>query len=419
MDRDWVLRQLDINNAFLQGNLEEDVYIAQPAGFVDKEKPHYVCKLRKALYGLKQAPRAWYMELRNFLLASGFINSEADASLFILLHRDFALFVLVYVDDFVITGSHPHLVECFIKILGNRFSLKDLGELSYFLGIEAYRSSQGLLLTQQKYITDLLARTNMLDANPAPTAPTPMATSCSLTINSGTPLDDGREYRTVVGSLQYLQLTRPDVAFAVSKLSQYMHRPTDLHWQAVKRVLRYLSGTRDQGIFLRKNNGLQLHAFSDADWGGDRDDYTSTGAYIVYLGAHPIVWSSKKQKTVARSSTEAEYKSVADTAAELQWVTYLMKELGITSSSQPVIYCDNVGATYLAANPVFHSRMKHVALDYHFVRQLVQSKFLRVARVPSEDQLADGLTKPLPRPRLEQLNSKIGLSKGRSSCGGV
>lgn len=174
-----------------------------------------------------------------------------------------------------------------------------------------------------------------------------------------------------------------------------MHCPTDTHWQAAKRVLRYLSGTRDQGIFLRSNNNLNLHAYSDADWGGDRDDYTSTGAYIVYLGAHPIVWSSKKQKTVARSSTEAEYRSIAGTAAELRWVVHLMKELGITPSSQPVIYCDNVGATYLSANPVFHSRMKHVALDYHFVRQLVQSHFIRVAHVSSRDQLADALTKPL------------------------
>ena len=233
------------------------------------------------------------------------------------------------------------------------------------------------------------------------------------------PLADGSEYRTVVGSLRYLHFTRPDVAFAVNKLSQFMHCPTDEHYQAAKRVLRYLFGTRDQGIFLRSNTSLNLHAFSDADWTGNRDDYTSTGAYIVYLGSHPVVWSSKKQKTPARSSTEAEYTSVADTAAELRWVAQLMTELGISSSSLPVIYCDNVGATYLAANHVFHSRMKHVALDYHFVCQLVQSRLLRVVHVSSKDQFADALTKPLPRPQLELLNSKIGLSNGRSFCGGV
>ena len=412
----WALRQLDVNNAFLQGKLNEDVYIAQPAGFFDRDKPHHICKLRKALYGLKQAPRAWYLELRTFLFVSGFTNSLADASLFIFNSQGVTLYVLIYVDDIVITGNSIKAIDKFVAQLGNRFSLKDMGDLNYFLGIEAHITERGLLLTQQKYITDLLARCNMLDATPVST---PMASSRSLQLNSGYALADGREYRTVVGSLQYLHFTRPDVAFAVNKLSQFMHCPTDEHWQAAKRVLRYLSGTRDQGIFLRSNNTLSLHAYSDADWAGNRDDYTSTGAYIVYLGSHPIVWSSKKQKTPACSSTEAEYRSVADTAAELCWVAHLMTELGISTSSQPVIYCDNVGATYLAANPVFHSRMKHVALDYHFVRQLVQSRLLRVTHVSSRDQLADALTKPLPRPRLEDLNSKIGLSNGRSSCGGV
>ena len=342
--RGWSLRQLDVNNAFLQGNLNEDVYIAQPARFVDRDKPHYVCKLRKALYGLKQAPRAWYleMELRTFLLASGFTNSLADASLFILNSHGVTLYVLIYVDDIVITGNDTKAIDKFIAQLGNRFSLKDMGDLNYFLGIEAHRTGRGLLLTQQKYITDLLARCNMLDATPVST---PMSPSHSLQLTSGRALPDGREYRTIVGSLQYLHFTHPDVAFAVNKLSQFMHCPTYEHWQAAKRVLRYLSGTRDQGIFLRSNNTLNLHAFSDADWAGNRDDYTSTGAYIVYLGSHLVVWSSKKQKTPARSSMEAEYRSVADTAAELCWVAQLMTELGISSSSQPVIFCDNVGAS--------------------------------------------------------------------------
>lgn len=252
----------------------------------------------------------------------------------------------------------------------------------------------------------------MTTANPASS---PMVPTDRLQLTSGTALVDGSEYRMVVGSLQYLHFTRPDIAFAVNKLSQFMHRPTDLHWLAAKRVLRYLAGSRDRGIFLRRNTNLSLHAFSDSDWAGNRDDYTSTGAYIVYLGGNPVVWSSKKQKTVARSSTEAEYQCVADTAVELQWIMSMLKELGISSIPTPVIYCDNVGATYLCANPVFHSRMKHVALDYHFIRQLVQSGLLRVSHVSSKDQLADALTKPVSRPLLEAHSSKKGLSSGRSS----
>lgn len=190
-----------------------------------------------------------------------------------------------------------------------------------------------------------------------------------------------------------------------------MHRPTLDHWNAVKRVLRYLSGTLSHGIFLKKQTAPLLHAFSDADWAGDTDDYISTNGYIVYLGTHPLSWTSKKQKGVARSSKEAEYRAVANTAAELRWICSLLRELGVSISSTPTIYCDNIGATYLCANPVFHSRMKHIALDYHFVRGQIQNHALRVAHVSTHDQLADGLTKPLPRTQFQTLRDKIGVTK--------
>ena len=246
----------------------------------------------------------------------------------------------------------------------------------------------------------------MIDAKPANT---PMATS-PLTLLTGTILSDPAEYRTTVGSLQYLSLTRPDIAYTVNKLSQFMHKPTTEHWTAVKRLLRYLCGTLHHGITLRRPSSLALHAFSDADWAGNKDDFTSTSAYIVYLGSNPISWSSKKQRTVARSSTEAEYRSVAATASELRWICSLLTELGITPPTQPVIYCDNVGATNLCANPVFHSRMKHVALDYHFIREQIQGGLLRVSHVSASDQLADVLTKPLPRQQFTMVTSKIGLT---------
>lgn len=194
-----------------------------------------------------------------------------------------------------------------------------------------------------------------------------------------------------------------------------MQQPTDVHWDAVKRVLRYLAGTITLGIFFSSSTPMTLHAFSDADWAGNKDDYTSTGAYIVYLGKQPISWASRKQKSVARSTTEAEYRSVADTAAELRWGLSLAKELGVPISGRPTIYCDNIGATQLCSNHVFHTRMKHVALDYHFVRELVQAGTLRVAHVCSADQLADALTKPLPRSKFQNLAVKIGLTTGRPS----
>ena len=275
------------------------------------------------------------------------------------------------------------------------------------LGIEVLRTQHGIHLSQQKYIGDLLYHNNMTNAKPVPT---PMSASTNLSIRDGHTLDNPAEYRTLVGSLQYLLLTRSDIAFAVNKLSQFMHKPTTTHWTAAKRVLRYLAGTYTSDIFLSRFSNLSLHAYSDADWAGNKDDYTSTGAYVVFLGQHPISWSAKKQTGVARSSTEAEYRAVSAAASEVRWLFSLLREVGVKVDSVPTIYCDNVGATYLSANPVFHSRMKHLALDYHFIREQVQKGTLRVTHVSSRDQLADGLTKPLPRTRFGTLFTKIGIT---------
>lgn len=406
--KSWPIKQLDVNNAFLQGELTETIYMKQPPGFVDRDRPHHVCRLRKPIYGLKQAPRSWYLSLKQHLLQTGFTNSMADTSLFIHSHGSKLTYVLVYVDDIIVTGSDVELVNVVLRSLGERFSIKDPVDLHYFLGIEATRSTTCLHLMQRKYIEDLLTRHNMADAKSAPTL---LPASPKLTLNSGTPLDDGTQYRSVVGSLQYLSFTRPDISYAVTRLSQFLHCPTDAHWQAAKRVLRYLADTANHGIFLHKNSPLTLHAFYDADWAGDMEDCVSTNAYVIYIGRNPISWSSKKQKGVARSSTEAEYRSVANTASEVTWICSLLSELGISLNSAPVIYCDNIGATYLCANPVFHSRMKHIAIDYHFIRNLIQAGALRVSHVSTNDQLADALTKPLTRTRFQSACSKIGVTR--------
>jgi hypothetical protein len=403
----WSVRQLDVNNAFLQGTLNEEVYMDQPPGFVNKSFPDHVCRLKKALYGLKQAPRAWYMELRVFLLSIGFVNSTADASLFIQRTPSATLYLLVYVDDIIVTGSSSTELSGLIATLAARFSLKDLGYLNYFLGVEVIPSAAGMFLSQRKYITDLLQKSGMTEAKPAST---PITATPPLLKNSGDPLPSPTEYRALVGSLQYLSLTRPDIAFATNKLAQFMQNPSTMHWLALKRLLRYLAGSCDKGIFISATAPLNFHAYSDADWAGDKDDYISTTGYLLYLGDTPISWSSRKQRSVARSSTEAEYKALADTASELLWVLSLFTELGHTPTAGPVIYCDNLGATHLSANPVFHSRMKHIALAYHFVRENVQRGRFRVSFVSTNDQLADILTKPLLRPRFEFLLSKLHLA---------
>ncbi|KAK0605174.1 hypothetical protein LWI29_023729 [Acer saccharum] len=408
VSRGWSLRQLDVNNAFLQGHLDENVFMEQPAGFIDPARPLHVCHLNKAIYGLKQAPRAWYNELRQFLLQNGFVNSQSDTSLFILNSNGCVIFLLVYVDDIIVTGNDVTSVNDFIATLARRFSIKDLGGLSYFLGVEVTSCSAGLFLSQQKYITDLLHRTKMFDAKPVST---PLPTDHSITLLDGTSLTDATEFRRVIGALQYLSFTRPDIAFAVNKLAQFMHRPTTGHWSLAKRLLRYLRGTLGFGLVLHRNSSFSLHAFSDADWAGNQDDRSSTSAYVVFLGSNAISWCSRKQRSIARSSTEAEYRAVATTASEVIWLSSLLKELLIPAPSPPVIYCDNIGATYLCSNPVFHSRMKHIAIDFHFVREKVQSNQLRISHVSSSDQLADSLTKPLSRTRFCLLRSKISVSE--------
>ncbi|KAF5465144.1 hypothetical protein F2P56_015175 [Juglans regia] len=333
--RGWSLRQLDIQNAFLHGCLTDDVYMQQPQGFVDPTHPTYICKLHKAIYGLKQAPRAWFAQLSSWLLDYGFNASRADPFLFILNHSNVHIYFLVYVDDIVITASLPSAIDSLILDLGRAFPVKDLGRLSYFLGIEVDYTSTGLMLSQRKYIKALFTRSNMLLAKPISS---PMAASLKLSKFDSPDFEDATLYRSIVGGLQYLSLTRPDISFAVNKIFQFKHSPKNSHWSAVKRVLRYLKGTVNLGLLFRPQSSLHFQTYYDADWGGCPDDRRSTGGFCIYLGSHLVSWSSKEQSMVARSSTEAEYKSLTSSAAETIWLQTVLRELGISLSKAPTIW---------------------------------------------------------------------------------
>ena len=230
--------------------------------------------------------------------------------------------------------------------------------------------------------------------------------SFSETTNSHCSVDPTL-YRSTVGALQYLTITRPDISFAVNRACQTMHNPYPLDWQRVKHLLRYLKGTISDSLFYSSQSNLSLELFTDADWASSPLDRRSTGAYLVFLGRNLISWSSRKQQIVARSSTEAEYKAVVDATAELIWIKSLLRELQFQLSSTPVLWCDNVGATYLASNPVFNARTKHVEIDYHFVREQVNSQEIRIGYLSTKDQAADILTKPLSKNRFLQLKSKL------------
>ena len=228
MSRGWSLRQLDVQNAFLHGYLEEDVYMRQPPGYESQKCPQYVCKLDKALYGLKQVPRAWYSRLSMKLQDLGFKSSKADTSLFFYNKGSLMMFLLVYVDDIIVTSSSPEAITVLLQSLNKEFALKDLGELHYFLGIEVSKVRDGVVLTQEKYANDVLHRVGMSACKPVST---PMSTSEKLSAQVGTPLgpNDATQYRSIVGALQYLTLTRPNIAFSVNKACQYLHDPTTEH----------------------------------------------------------------------------------------------------------------------------------------------------------------------------------------------
>jgi hypothetical protein len=366
--RGWSLRHLDVQNAILHGFLKEDIYMRQPPGFEDKNHPNYVCKLDKALYGLKQALRAWYVRLSTKLIDLGFNSSKADTSLFFFHKGEVAIFLLVYVDDIIVESSTPNAINGLLRNLKQEFALKDLGELHYFLGIEVSKVKDGIVLTQDKYATDLLKKVNMSNCKPVST---PMSISEKLSVHDGSLLGekDATQYMSIIGALQYLTLTRPDIAFAVNKVCQFLHAPTVVHWVAVKRVIRYIKQDTKIGIKISKSKSMVVNGFSDADWAGSLDDRRSTCGFAIFLGGNLISWNAKKQATVARSSTEAEYKALANATAKTMWVQILLKEIGINCPARAKLWCDNMGAKYLSVNPIFHVRTKHIEVDYHFVRK--------------------------------------------------
>jgi histone deacetylase 1/2 len=380
----------------------------QPPGY--ETKLGHICKLDKALYGLKQAPRAWYSRLSTKLHSLGFVPSKADTSLFFYNKGGVSIFMLIYVDDIVVASSSEKAVDALLHDLGMDFALKDLGDLHYFLGIEVQRVSDGIILSQEKYANELLSRVNMQLCK---TVDTPLSVSDKLSLHDGEALsgDDSTRYRSIVGALQYITLTRPDISFAVNKVCQFLHAPTTVHWTAVKRILRYVRGTVSFGLRLSRSTSTLVSAFSDADWAGCPDDRRSTGGFAVFLGSNLISWSARKQATVSRSSTEAEYKSLANATAEVIWVQTLLAELRVPHPRAAVLWCDNIGATYLSANPVFHARTKHIEVDYNFVRERVARKLLDIRFVPSGDQVADGFTKPLATRQLVKFRHNLNLDK--------
>jgi histone deacetylase 1/2 len=267
-----------------------------------------------------------------------------------------------------------------------------------------------LLLTQEKYAHDLLTRVDMLDCKSAPTL---LSASEPLSLHEGTPLgpDDSSQYRSIVGVLQYLTLTRPDLSFSVNKVCQYLHAPTTAHWTAAKRILRYVKDTSSLGITFQRSSSTLLSAFSDANWAGYLEDRRSTGGFAIFFGPTLVSWTTRKQATVSCSSTEAEYKALANATTELIWVEAVLRELSVKLREKPRLWCDNLGATFLSTNPVFHARTKHIEIDYHFVREHVADNRFDIKFISTKDQIVDGFTKTLAIKPFQEFKHNLNLSR--------
>nr|XP_020170280.1 uncharacterized mitochondrial protein AtMg00810-like [Aegilops tauschii subsp. strangulata] len=376
VSRAWHVHQLDVSNTFLHGHLAEQVFCQQSTGFVNAEHPDYVCLLSRSPYGLKQAPRAWYQRITAFLQSLGFRSTRSDASVFVCHQGADTAYLLLYVDDIILKASVLELLQRLTARLRDEFALKDLGPMHYFLGFEVVRRADGFFPQQRKYAHELLECAGMLNCKPVAT---PVDTKAKVSALERSPMSDATFYRSIVGALQYLTPTRPDLQYVVQQVCVHMHSPRDSHWALMKRILRYIRGTMSLGLSLTASTSTNLVAYSDADWAGCPDTRHTSG-YFVYLGPSLISWSSKRQPTVSRSSAEAEYRAVANVVAECSWLCQLLQELLCDVHKATLVYCDNVSAVYLSANPVHHP--KHIELDIHFVRDQVTLGRVRVLHVP-------------------------------------
>lgn len=398
------LLQFDIKTAFLNGELNETVFMKQPVGYNDGTDK--VCKLVKSLYGLKQASRAWNEKFTNFIEIFGFKASDADPCVFVCNKDGETIILAIYVDDGLMAATNEKCFKPIIEHLEKQFEVKFF-QADCYLGIQIHRSSDGSIhINQKAYANKTVNRFGLADAN-AVVVPVDQSV---LSNNTG----EGQvkfPYRQAIGSLMYLAIgTRPDICYAVNLLSRFMENPSQAHVTAVKRVIRYIKGTSEYGIFFETSNHLKFSIYSDADFAGCTDTRKSTTGYCILLNSSIISWCSEKQKSVSLSTTESEYISASQSIREMIWIYRLLKNLGV-SFSQPVLFVDNQSAIKLIKNPELHKRSKHIDVKYHFIREKLREELFDLKYVKTDQQLADIFTKSLPRNSFEKLRDLLKIIK--------
>jgi transposase InsO family protein len=395
------IAHMDARNAFLHGNCDFELYVEQPEGFVDQGWPTAVLRLNKSLYGLKQAPRIWYLLLCETICSLGFEVCVTDPSIYF--HRQLGMVLAVFVDDILVCGPNEFICQEFYKAISQFFKMEYKGSVSSFLGLNIIRTSEYIAINQIGYIDQMLERFQMVNCK---TAKTPL--NPSLPLRKATATDkrtDQKSYQELTGSLNHAAVfSRPDIAFAVSKLSQFNSDPTETHMKAARHVLRYLKGTKDYSIVYGNAQGtddLSIIGYADADHGGDKDDRKSTTGYIFMINNGAVSWSSHKQSSNAVSTMESEYMAISDASREAIARLQFYSDLDISTSSPPLLLSDSQSALVLTGDAANYQRAKHIDIRYHFIRDVIAKGQVIVDYIPTADQPADALTKALG-PQLHQ-----------------
>ena len=413
---DLHLEQLDVKTAFLHGELEEEIYMLQPVGFEEKGKEDLVCRLTKSLYGLKQAPRCWYKRFDSFIISLRYNRLSSDHCTYYKRFEDNDFIILLlYVDDMLVVGPNKDRVQELKAQLAREFDMKDLGPANKILGMQIHRDRKNrkIWLSQKNYLRKVLQRFNMQDCKPIST---PLPVNFKLS-SSMCPSSEAERiemsrvpYASAVGSLMYAMIcTRPDIAQAVGVVSRFMADPGKEHWNTVKRILRYIKGTSDAALCFGGSEFI-VKGYVDSDYAGDLDKRKSTTGYVFTLAGGAVSWLSKLQTVVALSTTEAEYMAATQACKEAIWIQRLLGELG-HKQQKITVYCDSQSALHIARNPAFHSRTKHIGVQYHFVREVVEEGSVDMQKIHTKDNLADVMTKPINTNKFIWCRSSYGLSE--------
>ncbi|GJV98107.1 retrovirus-related pol polyprotein from transposon TNT 1-94 [Tanacetum coccineum] len=402
---DFKLYQMDVKSAFLNGFINEEVYVAQPPGFIDFAKPNYVYKLKKALYGLKQAPKAWYDRLKAFLIKHDYSMGMVDNTLFTKKKDSNLIIVQIYVDDIIFGSTCQEMCDDFAKIMHDEFEMSMMGELNFFLGLQIKQLDDGIFFNQSKYIKEMLKKFGLEDSKPIKT---PMSTETKLTRDEDGESVDNTKYRGMIGSLLYLTASRPDIMFSVCLCARFQEDPKTSNLEAVKRIFQYIKGTTHLGLWYPKGTGIETIVYADSDYAGDYVDRKSTSGVCTFMGCCLTSWFLKKQTALAISITEAEYVSVGKACQQALWIKQALIDYGVRINDI-LIMCDNKGVIDLSKNPVQHSRTKHIEIRHYFLRENVQKGNISIEKVSSEDNIAGILTKPLKHEPFNYLHLGLGM----------